>query len=178
MISTWRNQWEHLQTFQRRIEDIYAGRPGDSTEAYADMQSFFERSEALRDWVKRAMSSDPTVDVDAELKKWLPLRVAHDLAVKSKHAGQDRTPWTADLQATVLSQAVTIQVQAVPLRASVPPNDPAVSIPVIAPGTAAHQWTVTYTAVAGQPSATRDVLDLSRDVVAAWRQVLKTFLLI
>ena len=66
-----------------------------------DLRSFFERSEALKDHSKLALAGTPQEAKIVEgMKKKRSLSLAHDLAIKIKHAKQDRGPGRARLAVT------------------------------------------------------------------------------
>ena len=142
-----------LQALQGRLEEIYARRAGGSTEARADLHAFFERSEALRNRAKLALAGTPArARVDDTMRSTLSLQLAHDVAIKSKHGEQSEIPWAGDVGGDLVSQSVNV---------------------FVGTGKAAHSWTITYTPRgAGQCEVSVDALELSRQIVAAWRFLL------
>ena len=159
MIGDWNDHWEQLQALQQRLEDIADGREGGSVVARADLQSFFERSESLRDWAKKAIG-DPA-KIDAGMKASTPLSLAHDIAIKVKHQVQDQPPWSGAHDADIVSQSVAVTPEAI------------TSSDAPSPATSAHQWDVRYTPP-GEPPVTSDALQLSREVVGDWRDLLQS----
>ena len=133
---------------------IYRSRAGGSVEARADLLAFFERSEALRDRAKLELDGTPRrARIDAVMRKTLPLQLAHDVAIKSKHGKQDEPPWAGEFGGDIVSQSANW---------------------FAATGKTAHSWRVTYTPPdAGQlGERSIDALVLSRDVLVAWRSLL------
>jgi hypothetical protein len=154
VIGSWRDDWEMLQVLQGRMEVIYDSRAGGSVEARADLLAFFERSEALRDRAKLELDGTPQrARIDAVMRQTLPLQLAHDVAIKSKHGTQSEPPWAGDVGGDVVSQSVSV---------------------FVGTGQSAHYWRITYTpAGAGQlGEVSIDALVLSKEVVAAWRSLL------
>jgi hypothetical protein len=169
MIGDWQDHWEQLQALQARLKDIAAGRAGGSVVARADLMSFFERSESLRDWVKRALGSPGSGVVDPAMKASLPLSLAHDIAIKIKHQVQGESPWTGARDADVVSQSVTVRPQTISLGQSLGRQPEA---------TSAHRWGVQYTPPGASSPIELDGLQLSQDIVVAWRQLLQAARLI
>ncbi len=149
MIGDWRDLWRQLHELARRLEEIRAGRDGGSDSASADMRAFFVCSESLRDWVKLEVAGKAG-RVDGEMKNHDALKLAHDIAIKAKHGAQTSAPWTQAKDAAVISQAVTIRVDA----------------------GASHEWVATYTPPGATQPVQIDVVTLSHDVLASWRAVL------
>ena len=82
------------------------------------------------------------------MRQTLPLQLAHDIAIKSKHGTQSEPPWAGDVGGDVVSQSVSV---------------------FVGTGQSAHYWRITYTpAGAGQlGEVSIDALVLSQEVVAA-----------
>jgi hypothetical protein len=151
VIGDWQDHWRQLHELAQRIAEIRDGRPGGSDGASADMRSFFERSESLRDWVKREIGdTGKTSRVDAAMKMHLALQLAHDIAIKNKHKVQNSQPWSGATDTDVVSQSVTIRVGA----------------------NASHEWAVSYTPPGSPQPVQIDLVALSRDVLTAWQAVL------
>lgn len=152
MIGDWRDVWQELHELARRLEEIRDGRDGGSVGASADMRAFFTCCESLRDWVKQEIGDTGKHSrVDGEMKKYNALKLAHDIAIKTKHRVQTRTePWTEATDAAVISQSVTIRVGA----------------------SASHEWVASYTPPGAARPMETDAVALSREVLAAWGAVL------
>lgn len=119
-----------------------------------DLRSFFERSEALKDHSKLALAGTPQEAKIVEgMKKKRSLSLAHDLAIKIKHAKQDSRPWAGEVGGDLVSQSVNV---------------------FAGTGKSAHDWEVTFTPTGAGPNGkeTIDALELARAVVADWRSLL------
>lgn len=163
MIGSWRDEWDAVRTLQHRLETIYTGRGDGSTDARADLIAFFERTEGLRDWVTLELDEPKrTGRIDQAMRDSLPLSLAHDVAIKTKHGRQDEEPWAGRVGGTIVSQSATVR--------------PA-TIGSASEAMGAHSWRIRYTprptdGDADPPEVDIDALRLSRDVVEAWRLVL------
>lgn len=169
MIGTWNDQWDQLQQGFLRLEQMKEGAPGGSATALNDLANFFERSESLRDWVKRELGHPADASVDEGMKKSLPLSLAHDIAIKVKHQIQGEKPWSRAEDADVDTQSVTVFVQTVHVTMGTSGGTSgAKSTP---PPTAAHTWTVSYTLPDGGKTSL-DAVDLARSIIADWHKLL------
>jgi hypothetical protein len=83
----WQKQWERVEIGLRRIDTIYEGRQGDSTEALYDLFSFFLNCYHLRDWLAAdrlsAMSYKKATKV---IERSTHLRVCDDLVNRTGRA--------------------------------------------------------------------------------------------
>jgi hypothetical protein len=82
----WEMQWNRVL---RRLEDVrtvYAGREGGTDSAVDTVQSFFEATHHLKDWLGNDSSSGVTkADGDSLINGSLNLQLCADLANGSKH---------------------------------------------------------------------------------------------
>jgi hypothetical protein len=83
----WQKQWERVEIGLRRIDAIYEGRHGDSTEAVYDLFSFFLNCYHLRDWlaadILSGMSHKKATKV---IQRSTHLRVCGDLVNRTGRA--------------------------------------------------------------------------------------------
>jgi len=148
----WQEQWDRVLLGLRRVEQIYAGREGGSAEAVYDLYSFFLHAYHLRDW----LAADPATGlsstaIDAAIQASTVLGICGDFANRVKHVVLTRKPWR-DAQTGVTRQNVVVRPATVGSQNV---------------GSASHSWTIT------SEEQEYDALELAKNVVRAWEELLK-----
>lgn len=84
-LTGWRAQYERMTRSYARISKPYLS----SVEYDDDLRHFFQDCWHLKDWIKHD-GAITRIDIEAEVEKCKPLRIAADLANGSKHYAVDR----------------------------------------------------------------------------------------
>ena len=140
----WQKQWQRVEIGLRRVEAIYEGRQGDSTDALYDLYSFFLNCHELRDWLAAdKVSGMSWRKATKVIKRSSHLRACADLANRTKHA--DLTRHWLDSNTSPVPHDATV---------------------FVGTGKAAHRWEI------AADDATYDALDLAANCVAEWEKAL------
>ena len=183
MTTTLEEHWLEMGQIQSRIEACSPSVGARKGQMLEDLHSFVERSEGVRDRLRRRKNEQDVKGgcVNKCVKSHLTLKLARDLAVKHKHESQDRGPWSSkkgDARFVVMPEAETPRRPPTLGDRGVRSSDvPGVAAPQVDVTQLARWWTRIEIHSTPDDDAPQiiDAVQFTRDVIGSWRNVFEYF---